>query len=257
MARVNRMATGNSNPAELFITWSSKHEKFCYYDKEDKANKFLDFPFRFLAVSKYITVSGWNQKNEYSIISNEVKKIDDELIVNAYFKGGNGKEQIAKGDWKSISELMEVKKGKFTQSVYAMLPDGQVVNIKLSGASLSTWFDFQKNKTDMFFDNWVVVNGFKEGVNGSVSFTYPIFEWGNSLDAASQKRAELADEKIASYESTYFNSTPEPSENYRERSEVDKYEMNANKPPVPPSEVDAELAIHEAIVNGVDDDLPF
>lgn len=256
MARTNRMATGNTNPAELFIQWSSKHEKFQYYDKEEKANKFLEFPFRFLALSKYITVSGWNQKNEYSIISNEVKKIDDELIVNAYFKGGNGKEEIARGDWKSISELMEVKKGKFTQSVYAMLPSGQVVNIKLSGASLSTWFEFQKNQTDRFFNDWVVVNGFKEGVNGSVSYTYPIFEWGSSLDAPSQKRAEAADEKIEAYEKGYFGATEEVKENFRERSEVDKYEMNGNKPPVPPSEVDAELAMHEAVSN-VDDDLPF
>ena len=257
MSRVNRMASGNTNPAELFITWSSKHEKFCYYNKEEKANFFIDFPFKFLAISKYITVSGWNQKNEYSIISNEVKRIEDNLVVNAYFKDKNkSKDVIAQGDWKSISETMEVKKGKFTQSVYAMLPEGKLVNIKLSGASLSTWFEFQKNQTDRFFNDWVVVNGFKEGINGSVEYTYPVFEWGTSLDAERQKRAELADEKIVAYEESYFGKSVEPKENFRERSEVDKHEMNQNKPPVPPSEVDAELAMHEELANA-EDDLPF
>ena len=256
MSRVNRMSTGNSNPAELFISWSSKHQKFVHYDKENKTNVLIDLPFRFLAISKYITVTGWNQKKEFSIIGNEVKSIEDELTVNAYKKGGNGKELLAKGDWKSISDKMEMEKGKFTQSVYAMLPDGQLVNIKLMGASLSTWFEFQKNQTDMFFDNWVVVNAFKEGVNGSVQYTYPVFEWGTSLDAPSQKRAEIADKKIAAYEESYFGKKEEVSENFRERSEVDKHEMNANKPPVPPTDVDAELAMHEA-VSSIDDDMPF
>ena len=248
MSRVNRMASGNSNPAELFITWSSKHQKFVYYDKEAKANYMIDMPFKFLAISKYITVTGWNQKNEFSLISNEVKDISDELTVNAYYKGGNGKEQIVKGDWKSISELMELKKGKFTQSVYAMLPDGKVVNIKLSGASLSTWFEFQKNQTDRFFNDWVVVNGFKEGVNGSVEYTYPVFEWGTSLDKPSQERAEVADSKIEEYEKSYFkNSEPEKDAfEGRSRSEVDKHEKIA-----------AELDMHEQAANVEEDDLPF
>ena len=120
MSRVNRMSSGNTNPAELFITWSSKHEKFVYYDKESKSNFMIDMPFKFLAISKYITITGWNQKNEYSLISNEVKSIDDVLTVNAYKKGGNGKEKIAEGTWKEISELMELKKGKF--SVRRMFP---------------------------------------------------------------------------------------------------------------------------------------
>jgi hypothetical protein len=255
MSRVNRMTSGNTNPAEIFIQWSSKNQKFLYYDKENKANVLIDMPFKFLAISKYITVTGWNQKKEQSIISNEVKNIDDTLVVNAYKKGGNGKELIVEGDWKSISDKMEMEKGKFTQSVYAMLPDGKLVNIKLSGASLSTWFEFQKNQTDRFFNDWVIVNGFKEGVNGSVQYTYPVFEWGTSLDESSQKRAEVADAKVLSYEEGYFGKKNEPVEAYRERSEVDKHEMNSNKPPVPPSHVDAELAMHEAVSS--DDDLPF
>ncbi len=245
------MQSGMQNPAKHFFQWKSDHQKFCYYDKEKKENIFVDLPFKFLALSKYITVKGWNQKKEYALISNEVKNIDDTLVVNAY-KDGN-KFEVAKGNWNSIKDKMESEKGKFTQSVYVMLPNGDLANIQLNGASLSTWFEFQKNQTDRFFDNWVVVNGYKDGKNGSVEYTYPVFEWGTTLNTEEQVLAENADVKIGEYEESYFGKSNEPQENPRERSEVDKYEMNQNKSPVPPSEVDAELAMHEDL----DDDLPF
>nr|WP_299488661.1 hypothetical protein [uncultured Allomuricauda sp.] len=254
MARVNRMQSGTQNPAKYFFQWKSDHQKFCYYDKEKKENVFVDLPFKFLALSRYITVKGWNQKKEHALISNEVKSIDDVLVVNAYKDGS--KSEVVRGKWNEIKEKMEVEKGKFTQSVYVMLPNGEVANIQLNGASLSTWFEFQNNQTDRFFDNWVLVNGYKDGKSGTVEYTYPVFEWGTSLDTESQLRAENADAKIEEYEESYFGKSEEPKENYRERSEVDKHEMNQNKPPVPPSEVDAELAMHDAVANG-DDDLPF
>ena len=187
------MQTGTQNPAKYFFQWKSDHQKFCYYDKEKKENVFIEMPFKFLALSKYITVKGWNQKKEHALISNEVKNIDDVLIVNAYKDGS--KSEIARGGWNEIKEKMEIEKGKFTQSVYIMLPNGDVANIQLSGASLSTWFDFQKNQTDKFFDNWVVVNGFKEGKSGSVEYTYPVFEWGSTLNKDEQGLAEYADGK--------------------------------------------------------------
>ena len=255
MSRVNRMSSGNTNPATHFFQWKSTHQKFAYYDKEKKENIFVDMPFKFLALARYKTIKGWNQKKEGSLISNEVKSLNDTIIVNFYPKNGE-KFEIAKGDWSTIKETVDSWDGKYTESVYIMLPDGEVANLQLNGASLSTWFEFQKNLTDRFFNDWVVINGFKEGKQGAVTYTYPVFEWGTSLDASSQKRAEEADFKIESYEESYFGSKDEPKDNPRERSEVDKHEMNANKPPVPPSDVDAELDMYEAI-NDSDDDLPF
>ncbi len=251
MARVNRMQSGNQNPANYFFEWKSQHQKFCYYDKDKKENVFVDMPFRFLALSRYTTVKGWNQKKKYALISNEIKTINDLLIVNAYADGN--KTEIARGEWKEIKDKVDNEGGKYTQSVYAMLPNGDVANVQLNGASLSTWFEFQKNQTDKFFDNWVVVNGFKEGKQGAVTYTYPVFEWGSTLNTKEQVLAENADIKIEAYENSYFGAKQEEAP--RHRSEVDKYEMNSNKPPVPPSEVDAELAMHDSVSG--DDDLPF
>lgn len=246
------MQSGTQNPAKYFFQWKSEHQKFCYYDKEKKENIFVELPFKFLALSRYITVKGWNQKKSYALISNEVKSIDDTLIVNAYSDGN--KTEVARGGWNAIKDKMEVENGKFTQSVYVMLPNGDVANIQLNGASLSTWFEFQKNQTDKFFDNWVVVNGFKNGKTGAVEYTFPLFEWGSTLNKDEQQLAEYADGKIEEYEQAYFGAS-EQKENFRERSEVDKYEMEHNKPPVPPSHVDAELAMHAAVEE--EDDLPF
>lgn len=248
------MQTGTQNPATKFIQWSSKHEKFLYYDKQKKENILLELPLKFLAVSRYKTIKGWNQSKEFSLISNEVKDLKHQIAVTAYPKNGE-KYLLCKGTWEEIKEKVETNKGKYTESVYVMLPDGEVANIQLNGASLSTWFDFQKNQTDRFFDNWVVVKGFKEGSQGAVTYTYPVFEWGSTLDTESQLRAETADAKIEEYELSYFGAKEEPKENHRQRSEVDKYEMEHNKPPIPPSGVDAELAMHEAVSQ--DDDLPF
>lgn len=256
MARVNRMQSGMQNPAKHFFQWKSEHQKFAYYDKVEKKNVFVELPLKFLAISRYKTVKGWNQKKEGALISNEVKDLKDEITVNFYPKNGNDKQVIAKGTWNDIKATVENWDGKYTESVYVMLPDGTLANLQLSGASLSTWFEFQKNQSERFFNDWVVVNGFKEGKQGAVTYTYPVFEWGTSLDAESQLRADVADETIGQYEESYFGKSVEPKENFRERSEVDKHEMNQNKPPVPPSEVDAELAMHEELANA-EDDLPF
>lgn len=255
MSRVNRMQSGNVNPATKFFQWKSEHQKFAYYDKEAKENVFVEMPFKFLALSRYKTVKGWNQKKEGSLISNEVKSLNDEIRVNFYPRNGD-KYEICRGPWSDIKETVDGWDGRYTESVYIMLENGDVANVQLNGASLSTWFDFQKNKSDMFFDNWVVINGFKEGKQGAVTYTYPVFEWGTSLDKQHQEFAEVADRLIQSYEDGYFGAKEETEEPARQRSEVDKYEMNANKPPIPPSDVDAELAMHEAL-NNKDDDMPF
>lgn len=252
MSRVNRMQSGNTNPASKFLSWKSQHQKFAYYDKEKKENIFIEMPFKFLAISRYKTVKGWNQKKEGSIISNEVKSLNDEIRVNFYPKNGD-KYEICRGPWVDIKETVDNWDGKYTESVYVMLPDGELANLQLSGASLSTWFEFQKNQTDKFFDNWVVINGFKEGKQGAVTFTYPVFEWGSTLKTEEQKLAEGVDKKIEDYEAHYFgNQEEEPS---RSRSEVDKYEMEHNKPPVPPNAVDSEIAMYEDL--NKEDDLPY
>lgn len=253
------MSNEMSNPASKFLNWKSDHQKFAYYDKAEEKNVLIELPFKFLAIARYKTIKGWNQKKEGAIIANEVKSLKDDFTVN-FYKKGQEKQQIAKGPWNDIKETVEMWDGKYTESVYVMLPDGELVNLQLSGASLSTWFEFQKNQSDKFFEHWVEVKGFKEGKTGAVSYTFPVFEWGNRLNGKEMKLAEDADGLIESYEKAYFTAQPEAEP--RANSEVDKYnakrervdaenDMHRALQPTPPVEMDRQVAAYDP------DDLPF
>jgi hypothetical protein len=231
MSRVNRMQSSNSNPAEKFFTWKSEHQKFAYYDKAKEENIFVELPLKFLAISSYKTVKGFNPKrgvNGAGIGSNEVrsiaKKSNETLKVHFW---DSDKSVIAEGKWNDIKETVDNAGGKFTESVYAMLEDGTLVNFQIMGAGLTTWYEFQKNQSDKFFDNWIVVKGFKEGKQGSVKYTYPVFEWGTTLNRSEQKLAEICDKKISDYEDWYFDGKEVAPDAFADRaqSEVDKYDV--------------------------------
>lgn len=229
--RTNRMQSKSSNPATKFISWKSTHKSFAYYDKDQKTDILIELPFKFLAMASYITVRGWNQKKEYSLIANEVKSINDELVVNAYSKD-KGKMEIARGAWSEIREKCEFNGGKYTQSVYAMLENGEIANIRLNGSGLQCWFNFQKGQSHLFFNHWVEVKQVGQGSKGSVTFNYPIFEFGGIIDAANEANAEKCDNLIQQYETVYFGQ-PE--------SVVDKYFKDT-----PPAEETNTIAISDS-----------
>lgn len=250
MARENRFQTELENPAKYFFQWKSDHQKFAYYDKVKEQNVFVDFPFKFLAIAPYKTVTGYNSKKG-GIYANEVKSINDKLKV-LYFKD---KELIAEGQWNSIKSDVDNANGKYCESVYVMLKNGEVANIKISGASLSTWFEFQKNQRSRFFNDWVVVNSYKEGKQGSVNYSFPVFEWGTSLNDQEQKYADVADAKIGKYEDAYFGKQieEEVKETYRENSEASKYDQGTQQ-----SQQQKEVFEPASNLNTEDhDDLPF
>jgi hypothetical protein len=231
MSRVNRMQSTNSNPAEKFFQWKSDHQKFAYYDKAKEENIFVELPLKFLGIVAYKTVKGFNPKRGKKgagIFANEVKTIgqkSNETLKVQFFD--EDKSVIAEGKWNDIKETVDNAGGKFTESVYAMLEDGTLVNFQINGAALSTWYEFQKNQSDKFFDNWIVVKGFKEATQGKVNYTYPVFEWGSTLNRSEQKLAEACDKKISDYESWYFDGKEVAPDAFADRaqSEVDKYDV--------------------------------
>ena len=239
--RENRMTTEMSNPATKFLSWKSEHQKFSYYDKTTGQNVFLEMPVKFLALARFKTVKGWNQKREGAIIANEVKSLKDEFVVNFYKKGD--RQEIARGPWSDIKETVEMWNGRYTESVYAMLPDGELVNLQLQGASLSTWFEFQKNQTHRFFNEFVHVEGYKEGKTGAVTFTYPVFGFGGKLKSEQEKLAEAADELLSRYEASYFKSEPTKRDRIAASIEMlnDAVE-ESDRQPTPPPAADAKMA---------------
>lgn len=237
------MQSGSSNPAKKFIEWKSSNKSFAYYDKERKENIPIELPFKFLAMVNYKTIKGWNQKREGAIISNEIRNMHEILTVNFYPRTGE-KQTIATGKWKEIKESVDLWGGKYTESIYGILPNGELINIQLNGSGLGNWFDFQKGMDDNFYDTWVRVDGFSEGKSGAVTYYSPVFSWGKNITDEEAVLAENADELITNYEASYFDQ-PEATPD----SEVDKYKEG--RQPTPPPENDEVLTQLEK------DDLPF
>lgn len=235
MSRVNRMQSGNSNPAAKFFQWKSDHQKFAYYDKAEEKNVFVEMPVKFLALVSYKCIKGFNSKKNTGISSNEVRSVgkDSKETLRVHFFD-QAKTVIADGKWQDIKDEVDREGGKFTESVYAMLPDGELVNFQINGAGLSTWYEFQKNQSDKFFDTWIEVKSFKEGKQGKVDYTFPVFEWGDKLDRKEEKLASECDAKISTYEDSYFNGKPAAHghalDGDRSNSAVNQYEEDRLEP---------------------------
>jgi hypothetical protein len=143
-----------------------------------------------------------------------------------------------------------------------MLPDGELVNLQLQGASLSTWFEFQKNQTHRFFNEFVHVEGYKEGKIGAVTFTYPVFGFGGKLTSAQEKLAEEADDLLSRYEASYFKSESSKRdriaasiEMLNDTIEVEETGRHSVKQPTPPLAADAKMVREYRDYDP--DDLPF
>lgn len=118
------------NPCKKFIRYSGGSGKFTYWDGENNQDIDLSKGFHFLA--EMGCISGFDEKSNSGIWSNELYMTQGEFHVRS--KGG----VIAQGKYQEIKDQVNAAGGKFTASVYALL-DGEVVNIRLSGAGLGGW----------------------------------------------------------------------------------------------------------------------
>lgn len=192
--RRQAFAQPQSNPATKFIDWKSNEKCFSYYDKEEAKNVLIPLPFTFLVLDELHTIKGWNDATSSSIYSNEVKFISKEVMTVKLFKGN----EIAKGIYKDIKEKIVAAGGHYTKSIYIMLEDGTLANIKLKGSAVQKWGDFSQKTKTRFADEWVTVANVEEGKKGAVKFTTPLFSFAKSL---TDKECDLADTAFNTLES--------------------------------------------------------
>ena len=220
--RRSAFAAPASNPATKFIEWKSNDKCFSYFDKEiaeslkgsdaevikEKANVQIALPFKFLVLDELSFVKGWSDALTGNIISNEVKFISKEtLIAKCYHKNVKGESvttEIAKGLYKDIKDQVVTAGAKYHKSIYVMLEDGSLANIKFKGACVGKWADFTQKTRNRLADEWVVVDKAVEGKKGAVKYTTPGFAFDKSL---SESEADLADEAynvLEAYLKTYL-----------------------------------------------------
>jgi hypothetical protein len=221
--RRNAFTNENPNPAELFIQWKSDHQKFSYWDKEKEANIFIELPFKFLTLDVLQTVKGYNPKRKSGIYSNEVKKISSEKLTVRYF---DEKELIAEGLWNEIKDDVDMYKGHYALSIYIMLEDGRMANLSLKGAGVGQWFEFTKKTKQRLYDEWISVNGFKDGKQGSVEFTYPVFEFSGSLAEDDAVNADGVFDTLEMYLKSYLAANEISQEKTTSENTTDSNEDN-------------------------------
>jgi hypothetical protein len=225
MSTSNRRAAfaqPQSNPATKFIEWKSNDKCFSYYDKEiaeslkgsdaevikEKANVQIALPFKFLVLDELSFVKGWSDALSGNIISNEVKFISKETIVAKCYhknlKGDSVTTEIAKGLYKDIKEQIVTAGAKYHKSVYVMLEDGSLANIKFKGACVGKWADFTQKSKSRLADEWVIVAKAEDGKKGAVKFSTPSFAFHSSLIDIEADLADDAFNILESYLKTYL-----------------------------------------------------
>lgn len=266
MGRENPMGNRIPNPAERFFEWDGSEGNVYWYDKEKKERVVEPRPFMFLFLAQLYQVTGYNEKNEVGIYSNEVADTQNQrLIVN--FNDG---EEIARGLYSSIKEKVNYKGGKFTASVYIVYMDEinepHIGNLKLKGASISQWFDFLKDAGDELTKKGVLIHSFGEATKGNVTYRYPLFKLHDikesSVSIADRKYEEISEYLEWKGSQQAPETAPESSDQTRQQGQAhQRHDANPYSPPQGSTGQDPRpQPPQETSMDGwddIDDDLPF
>lgn len=191
MSASNQRSMGIRNPAKKFIKWKGARKQgfFEYYDKEEqdekKRNKIIDLSKGFWILDKDLfSVTGFDETTKSNIISNEVRTVDDKLVVKKYTKGNKQGQVIAQGSYSEIKPNLKTLDGKYTKSVYIKLKEtGEVCHIALHGASFAQWLkDVDNNSKSQ--NSLIIHSATEDGTKGSLEYKFPVFTVGPEASPA-------------------------------------------------------------------------
>lgn len=197
-----RQNTQLKSPCEMFIKWSGAEGCWMSYDKDKKENVKIPYGIRFLFLDQLATMTGYSDSLQAGIWSNEVRSVKNQkLMVHV------GKKLAFTGLYADAK--VSVQGGKYAQSVYALAlieGDYRLINIKLYGASLTAWIDFQASvggSRNLEANVAVVCSGVEDKKKGATKYKVPIFE---TLLAEKDEEdlAAIADNKLQKYLDDYL-----------------------------------------------------
>ena len=204
--RKNAFAQPTANPSTRFMEWKSNDKSFSYWDKAAEKEVVQSLPFKFLVLDELHTLGGWNDASSSRIFSNEVKYIGKQEMTAKAFKGG----VIAKGVYTDIKNKVKDAGGHYLKSIYIMLEDGSLANVKLKGFAVQGWGEFTKANRSKLASNWIDINKAIEGKKGAVKFTTPDFTIGAVLTPNEESDADKCFDSLESYLKTYLIQQDEP-----------------------------------------------
>jgi hypothetical protein len=126
-----------NNPTQKFIKWSGSKGKFYFHDKTQSKEIIFENPFYLVIVDQLATITGFNDKSQSQIYSNEVHNIMNEPLRVKSFKGGD----IVTGLYKEIVPQLNGTGAKYAKSVYGVVKKQsgtlELVNVQFSGSALT------------------------------------------------------------------------------------------------------------------------
>lgn len=175
--------TGSRNPAKKFIKWKGARLQgwFEYYDKdiEDKAkrNVIIDLSEGFWILdSDLFSVTGYDEAIKASIISNEVRTVNDKLVVKKY--KDKKAQVILEGSYSEIKPFLKANDCHYTKSIYIKLKStGEVAHLAIGGSVFREWLGTVEAKPK-FSECLIRHAETKDAVKGSLEYRFPVFEVG-------------------------------------------------------------------------------
>ncbi len=197
------------NPATKFLQWRGGIDgggRVTYYDKQAEETKSVELPFGFTVLDELNTVTGYSEKDRSGFYGNEVRNMaTDELTVRT--KAGI----VTRGLYGNISDEIKSKGAKYAKSVYIAFKDetGELTigNIKISGAALTAWIDFNK-QYDINKCAVSITDKPKKAKKGSNEYFVPVFE-AQEISEESRKQVIQLDLELQAYLGSYLSRKPE------------------------------------------------
>lgn len=201
--------------------------KFSYHVKDEgDFDAELEEPFILLDGfefdSQLISVTGYSKAHKVYAWSNEVRSINDEIVVRLFDKG---KTVVAKGPYTDIKQEVNELGLKFTRCIYLVKAgSNEIQHLALSGAAFSEWAQQIESDPESCRKRYVRFTGSKADKQGTVKFWRPSFEFGDEISEEHGKLADEADERLQEYLNSYFKKDPKQTPVYdREETNTDSW----------------------------------
>jgi hypothetical protein len=197
MSRSNPQDTQLPNPATRWLTFNGSTGKVRYFDKELKETVVIDYPFTFILLDVLACVKGYDETAECDIFSNEVKNLQKEQLTVRSRTGGI----IATGFYGDIKKDVNAAGAEFHSNLYIAIKTEaglRIASLKLKGAAVSSWMEFEKKNRAQLYEQAIVINGSDEHTNGAITYKTPKFTL-MPLSAETQAQAKVLDIELQTY----------------------------------------------------------
>lgn len=151
MSKINDEVKTLKHPASHFVSWAPQKGELSYWDREKADNRSVPLPYKFKVVHQGYTVKGFGK--EGGLFSNHILSLSDDLLSIGATKDKKYKSLFQFEKWADIKDEVKTLGGRLTIQLFVvddLTPTIKVIEI--NGASLQSWFTFQKETSTQHAD---------------------------------------------------------------------------------------------------------